>query len=187
MAGGGEVYWFAAFVQAWYSTCTEPLTFHTNNISHLVTMHRSVKKPWILAFMWMRLDRHHPVPYHFRPSILLDWQLHSTKAVTPTAGQCTLPHCRDRSGMVQGTWQRPLGVGLVFKFPRSQSDQASVGCPSTKSNPWRPRFVTRTQKSDRRVQWFQKPQDTPKGPVFLPQWIRAYSDPRSGVYRSELF
>ena len=29
-----------------------------NNIDHLVTIQCSVRKPWVLAFMWMSLETH---------------------------------------------------------------------------------------------------------------------------------
>ena len=35
-------------------------TTNLNNIDHLITMWCSAGKPWVLAFMWMPLDTHHP-------------------------------------------------------------------------------------------------------------------------------
>ena len=46
-----------------------------------------------------------------------------------STGYCTLPHCRNCSGMFWGTWQRVESVNLASKSPCYHSDQPSVRCP----------------------------------------------------------
>ena len=81
-------------------TTLKGLTGEVNNADHLFTMQYSAARPWILAFMWMPLDMHHPPKHCCRSttpphdnSTSWWWQL------PPSAGVCTLPHSRNCSGI----------------------------------------------------------------------------------------
>ena len=52
----------------WSATTLKPLTGDVNNTDHLITTQCSAGKPWVLAFMWMPLDTHHPSKHCCEPS-----------------------------------------------------------------------------------------------------------------------
>ena len=60
------------------------------------------------------------------------------------SGSFSSTHCRNCSSMVWETRQRLWGVDIASKFPRSQSDWASVESAGNteKSNLWRPHLTT---------------------------------------------
>ena len=44
----------------WSATTLKPLKDDMNNIDHFITLRCSTGKPWVLSFMWILLDKHHP-------------------------------------------------------------------------------------------------------------------------------
>ena len=68
----------------------KPLTGEVNNIVLLIT--------WVLAFMWMPLDTHHPSKHCCGPSTTT-----LPNGDGPPARQCVLQHRKHCSGTAQGT------------------------------------------------------------------------------------
>lgn len=54
----------------WSATKLKQLIGEINNTDHFVTMQCSARKPWVLAFIWMPLDMHHPFKHCCRPSYI---------------------------------------------------------------------------------------------------------------------
>lgn len=74
-----------------------------------------LRRSWVLAFMWILLDMHHPFKYHCGPS--------------------PPPHSNGKPQKLHKNGLRKVIMAKSFakasKFPRSQSDQASVGWAGT--------------------------------------------------------
>lgn len=97
-------------------------------MDHIVIMQCSAESLWFLAFIWMwmwmwtPLDLRHPSKHHCG----LNKPSHGE--VPP---QWQLLHHKNCSGTTQGTWQGAQIVNPAFKFSRSHTDSASVGCAGT--------------------------------------------------------
>ncbi len=98
----------------------------------------SAGKPWVLHLCECYFDMYHL----FKDHIHLSWQWCSLKAVVSCSRIMHLPHCRNCSGMVRGTWQRVQGVALASNLSRSQSNRVSMGYAGPK-NPSMPRQLTK--------------------------------------------
>lgn len=93
-------------------------------VDHLVTMQWSIGKPWVLAFVWMPFDMHYLFKYGWKIKYTSSWQQHYLIAEQWQPANLLM-------------WQRDPGVDLACKFPKSQSDQASIWkCPKSPIVDW---------------------------------------------------
>ena len=96
------------------------LTGEVSNTDCLVTVQVSTGEPRVQEFMWLPLDMHHPSKHRCGPSSHHHGDgSGALRTMRPATPQEPLS---DR-----WMWLRAQGVDLTSKFPRSQSDQASVG------------------------------------------------------------
>ena len=134
------------------------LTSDVSNIDHLVTVQYCPGKRWVQSFIWTPMNMHNLPKHQCRPR-----KQHPYNGTAPLVGRCALPHHKNWSGLMLGTWQTAQGVDPIPKFPRSHSDLQlwDVQEPETTG----PKGLPASQ--------CQTPQDTPVRPVCLPVCVMA--------------
>ena len=112
----------------------------------------------------------------------------SPTAVPPSAGLCALQHSKRCPGIPPGAWERAQGINVSSKFPRTQSDQASVGCASRSLIHGGPISLPTGLKGSAANTSVPDTTGLPPGvPCQCPQRLGTESNPQQGLHGSDLF